>query len=380
MQLLSLMRSFTNILTLAAIAFAAMLLTTIPGSAAKVEEIEFLGQVTFPTDTQFENTQVGGLSGITYDAKNRVYYSISDDRGERSPARFYTLRIEVSSKLEKVEVIDVTTLLNAEGQTFTPLSLDPEGIALTRNNTLYISSEGDASRGIAPFVNQFSLTGKQLQALPIPEKFLPTAELGVRPNLAFESLTIVPNQRFLYTATENAIVQDGDEATTTAGSPVRILQYNLISGQPEKEFLYFTDPVAAAPNPPGSFSTNGLVELLSLGKGRFLSLERAFSTGVGNTIKLYQVSLQGAEDISRIESLKNTDLSKIKAADKKLLLDLADLNIPLDNIEGLTFGSCLSNGRRSLIIISDNNFSPTQITQILAFSVRTEPNRCPVRR
>jgi len=32
----------------------------------------------------------------------------------------------------------------------------------------------------------------------------------------------------------------------------------------QKEFLYVTDPVASAPNPPDSFSTNGLVELLAL--------------------------------------------------------------------------------------------------------------------
>lgn len=375
------MRNFINILFAPlATVLTATLLTTSSVIASKVEEIKFLGQITFPTDTQFENTQVGGLSGITYDARKKVFYSISDDRSERSPARFYTLQIDVSSKgLNKVEFIDVTELLNAEGQAFAPLSLDPEGIALTDDNALYISSEGDSKLAIAPFVNRFALTGKQLQILPVPDKFLPATDRGVRSNLAFESLTISPNQRFLYTATENAIAQDGSEATISTGSPARILQYNLDREQPAKEFLYFVDPVATTPNPPDSFSTNGLVELLSLGKDRFLSLERSFSTGVGNTIKLYQVSLEGAEDISQIESLNNINLRKIKAVQKKLLLNLADLNITLDNVEGMTFGPCLADGRRSLILVSDNNFSPTQFTQILAFSVRTESNRCPVR-
>lgn len=373
------MRNFTNVLTSLATILTAALLTTASVAAAKVEEIKFLGQVTFPTDTQFENTPVGGLSGITYDSRKKVYYSISDDRSERSPARFYTLRIDISSeKLNKVEFIDVTTLLNSEGQPFAPLSLDPEGIALTEDNTLYISSEGDPKLEIMPFVNRFSLEGKQLQILLVPNKFLPAIERGVRSNLAFESLTISPNQRFLYTATENAIVQDGSEATISTGSPSRILQYDLTRGQPKKEFLYFVDPVATTPNPPDSFSTNGLVELLSLGKDRFLSLERSFSTGIGNAIKLYQVSLEGAEDISQIESLTSIDLRQIRAAKKKLLLDLADLKITLDNVEGITFGPCLADGRRSLILVSDNNFSPTQTTQVLAFSVQTEPTRCPV--
>jgi len=48
----------------------------------------------------------------------------------------------------------------------------------------------------------------------------------------------------------------------------------------QKKFLYVTDPVASAPNPPDSFSTNGLVELLALdNSGTLLSLERSFPLG-----------------------------------------------------------------------------------------------------
>jgi len=49
------------------------------------------------------------------------------------------------------------------------------------------------------------------------------------------------------------------------------------------------------------------------------------------------------------------DISTIKPVQKKLLLET--LNLPLDNIEGLTFGpQQLADGRRSLIVVSDNNF------------------------
>jgi hypothetical protein len=377
------MHNFTRVfapLTSASLCLAAevtvVMLAQLPATGSKIQDIEFLGQATFPTGTKFEGTEVGGLSGITYDASKNVYYSISDDRSEKSPARFYTLRINLSQdELKKVDLVDVTTIQNADRKPFAALSLDPEGIALTRNNRLFISSEGDANRLIEPFVNQFSLTGEQLQILPIPKKFLPTAtkDSGVRNNLAFESLTITSNQKYLFTATENALYQDGEAATTNAGSPARILKYNLRTKQPEQEFLYFTDPVAVAPNPAGSFSTNGLVDLLAIDKNRLLSLERSFSTGVGNTIKLYEVSLAGADDISDINSLNNVN---IKPSEKKLLLDFAQLNITLDNIEGLTFGPCLPDGQRALVVISDNNFSPTQFTQILAFSVRSEPSHC----
>jgi len=72
------------------------------------------------------------------------------------------------------------------------------------------------------------------------------------------------------------------------------LQYNLLTEQPEKEFLYVTDPVASAPNPPDSFSTNGLVELLALdNSGTLLSLS-GLSTGVATRL-LYEVRLQATD-------------------------------------------------------------------------------------
>ena len=41
----------------------------------------------------FDDTTVGGLSGISYDAGRQLYYVISDDRSAKNPARFYTVRI-----------------------------------------------------------------------------------------------------------------------------------------------------------------------------------------------------------------------------------------------------------------------------------------------
>jgi 3-phytase/alkaline phosphatase D len=239
---------------------------------------------------------------------------------------------------------------------------------------LFISSEGERStnRLIDPFVNEFSLQGKQFNELPVPDKFNPAGvgenDPGIRNNLAFESLTISPDQRFLFTATENALVQDGPAATLTNGSPSRILQYDLQTGEAVGEFLYITDPVADAPNPTGSFSTNGLVELLALdNNGTFLSLERSFSTGVGNSVKLYQTSILGATDISDLDSVNPAEVDAV--AQKRLLLDLADLGITLDNLEGLALGPTLEDGRQSLIVVADNNFSSTQFTQVLSFAL-----------
>lgn len=342
-----------------------------------VTGVEFLGEVTFPTGYMYDGTQVGGLSGIAYNPNTNLYYAISDDRSQFNPARFYTLSIDLSDgSLDEGDVTfeNVTTLTDENGNPFPEFSLDPEAIALTDEGTLYISSEGErtTTRLIDPFVNEFSLTGRQLDELPVPEKFLPTGtgetDPGIRNNLAFESLTITPNQRYLFTATENALVQDGLAADLENESPSRILQYDLQTGQPIREFQYLTDPVAAEPNPATGFNTNGLVELLALdNSGTLLSLERSFSVGVGNSIKLYETNIQSAVDISSVDSVSGLDVDGV--AEKRLLLDFADLGLTLDNIEGMALGPTLPDGRQSLIIVSDNNFSDTQFTQVLSFAL-----------
>lgn len=348
-----------------------------------VETVEFLGEVQFPTGLLFEDTQVGGLSGLAYDAVNGVYYAIADDRSSINPARFYTLTIDLSDGAladGDVAFTDVTTLLDESGQPFATNSLDPEGIALTNTGTVFISSEGDANALINPFVNEFSLGGQQFAELPVPEKFFPTADQssGIRNNLAFESLTISPDQRFLYTATENALFQDGPAADVDQESLSRIIQYDLATGQPIKEFFYEVDPVVDEPIPSDQFRTNGLVELLALDNtGTFLALERSFSVGVGNAVRLYEVQAQNTTDVSSLDGLLNPDgsgdLIDVDAiASKRLLLDFGDLGITLDNLEALALGPVLPDGRQSLIVVSDNNFSATQFTQVLAFALDTE--------
>jgi len=337
--------------------------------------IEFIGEARLPTGLIVAETEFGGISGITYDAKNEVYYAISDDRSQKAPARFYTFKLE----LEPVKVlpdITATTLLD-QNQPFASGSLDPEGIAVTDRTLsgeqrIYIASEGDRDREIKPFINEFSLDGQLIRIFPIPDQVLPApnTEQGFRNNLSLESLTIVPNGDILFSATENALIQDGLPPDINQGTACRIFQYNLQLGYLQQQFLYLTEPVAAAANPPDSFQTNGLVELLAIDNTNLLSLERSYSNGVGNTILLFEVSLETASDIQNIDSIsEEVDIGEIQPADKRLLLDLRSLNIPLDNIEGMTFGPTLPDGRRSLILISDNNFNPLQVTQILVFAI-----------
>lgn len=355
-----------------------------------VTGIDFLGSVTFPTGLDVQGTVLGGLSGITYDAGRGVYYAISDDRSQLGDARFYTLTVDLSDgalDTGDVAFTGVTTLLQPDGTAYPALSLDPEGIALV-NGGIYVSSEGEniAARQTNPFVNLYTLDGAFVSALPVDDKFLPTSlTSGIRNNLAFETLTVSPDKAHLYTATENALFADGPAATIDSGTASRIVKYDLATGEAVAEYVYITDTVAEAPNPTGQFATNGLVDMLAIdNNGTFLSIERSFSVGApgaggtGNIIKLFLVHTQGATNVIGVDSLETgiddgeLEVNLDAPVQKELLLDLSDLGIALDNIEGISFGPKLEDGRQSIILVSDNNFSATQFTQFLAFAIDLE--------
>jgi hypothetical protein len=340
---------------------------------ARTPALQFLGEARIPAGFTFQGTVVGGLSSITYDAQRGVYYTLSDDRSELSPSRFYTLKIDVSDgKLDSsdVSVAGVTTLLRPDGTPFPTFALDPEGLVLTKDRDLVFTSEGDTNRLIDPIVARFGLDGHMRSTLPVPSIFLPTAShaTGIRNNLAFESAGVPPNGRFFYTGTENALFQDGPAATLGVPSPSRLLRYNLQTGRLDRQWLYWTDPIAQAPVPPTAFAVNGLVELLPLNNEFLLSMERSFSVGVGNVVKLYRVTLPGASNVSGLDGLAGRT-GDLRAAQKTLLLDLSTLGLTLDNLEGITFGPQLPDGRQSLVVISDNNFTPGQFSQVLLFGV-----------
>jgi hypothetical protein len=340
--------------------------------------LEFRGQAILPTGTSFGGTTVGGLSSITYDPALNRYYVVSDDPGSiGGKARFYTVSLDVADGALSngdVHFDAVTTLLAPNGQPYAPSAIDPEGLVLTKDRQLVLTSEGYANAipPVDPFVRLYSLGGTWLESLPVPQPFLPTTThtSGIRNNLAFESAGVPNNGRFFFTATENALFQDGPAATALTGSPSRIMRYDLQTGKLDRQWVYVTDPVAQAP-PPGQFSVNGLVELLPLNNEFLVAMERSFTVGVpgtGNSIKLYGVSLPGATNVDGVDSLAGK-LGSIRPVEKTLLFDLDTLGIPLDNVEGMTLGPTLPDGRRSLVLVSDNNFAASQFTQFLLFAV-----------
>ena len=341
-------------------------------------ELDFLGEATIAPGFTFEETVVGGLSGIAYDSQRDRYYAVSDDPSSRSPARFYTLEIDLTAgslAADGARVEAVTLLSDSSREPFEHLVMDAEAIALTPRRTLLISSEGNIRKGVPPSLREFGLDGRELRRLPVPGKYLPRPgrSFGVRHNQAFEALARTAAGDGFYLGTENALHQDGPATDVGQTSPARILRYGYPAGEVLAEHVYRVEAVVEPPASSEAFRTNGLVELLDLGGGQLLALERSFTLGAGNSVRLFAVSTRGATDVRRRKRLAGGRRAIYTPVAKRLVLDLATLGIELDNLEGLAFGPRLADGRQSLVLISDDNFSPSQKTQVLAFAVSAAP-------
>ena len=376
---------------------ALALLLSLPATAAPksggddaktVVDIEFLGEVIIPTGTMFDGTEIGGLSSITFDKGRGVYHTLSDDQGNRpldnpDPVRYYTIDIDLDDGLldsGDVTFLDVTQLYESKKTPFAPGGLDPEGFVLGRQGFFYMSSEGNilADPIIDPFIRRYNMNGRVTADLPIPDKYIPNGvDRGVRFNLAFESLNLTPDRRQLVTAGEGALFQDGPASTFEEGSLARILFYDNAKRLPVAEYVYEVDPWA---EPSGIFGVNGIVEVLPIDNaGTMLVMERSFSVGgtlgggTGNVVVIYEVSTQGATDVLDVDALYDGGSPiALTPVTRDLVFAFDELLIPIDNIEGMTFGPDLPDGRKTLVIVSDNNFSPGQFTQFIVLAVDIE--------
>jgi hypothetical protein len=194
-------------------------------------------------------------------------------------------------------------------------------------------------------------------------------EIGPRHNLGFEGLSFAPDSKSIWLAMESALYQDGPIATPSAGAIARLTRLDR-DGNVLAQFAYPLDPVQAVPT--GKSGDNGISEILALDDHRVLVLERSGVEGADGVwtmyIRLYAIDTTGATDIAAVPSLANANYIPVA---KRLVIDLAKTAEVgrVDNIEGMSWGPTLADGKRSLVLVSDNNFNPAQVTQFLAFEV-----------
>jgi len=355
-------------------------------SPAQAMSLRFLADANLPTGTQFQGSDLGGLSGLAFNAATQELFAISDDKSEIQPARAYTFKVDLAPGRLVVTPIALTTLFQKDQTAFPKHSIDPEGIAFLKTGDFFVSSEGFTGQSnprVDPAIYKISKTGHMLSALPLPDKYLPNAEgsqiKGVYDNGGLEALTLTPDQEQLFTATENPLVQDDTPADFTKAGKSRVLRYRLQGATHvvDGEFVYEVDANIKPAGASVADHGNGLTDMLALSKSELLVIERGSAVVGGGFIthvRLYKATIEmTTTDVSGIESLRGL---KVIAMKKEMILDFKTI-IPqlsegfrsIDNIEGIAFGPVLPNGHQTLIFVSDNNFNAKQRTQLLAFEI-----------
>jgi hypothetical protein len=345
-------------------------------AAASTSTVRLLGETIVPRGLVFQGTTVGGLSGIDRDPSTGDYVFISDDRSAINPARFYTAHIPVtSSGVGNVTFTGTHPFLRADGTTYPAGGVDPEDIRVDPWTGRYTwSQEGERKPPllIDPSVRNATRDGKFVNELPLPaNEHMSLDERGPRQNLVLEGLTYAAAGTLVVSSVESPLYQDGPLPTPDQGALSRIT-VQARTGQILAQYAYPQEKVFAQPIPPTAGAGNGVSAMVAvnpLDPTRFLMVERAFVAGVGNKVRIYEASTVGATNVAKIDSLATA--RNVRPMHKRLIADLADFKLStVDNIEGVTWGPPLPSGERTLLLVSDDNFSATQVTQIVALAVR----------
>jgi len=327
-----------------------------------------------PRPTVTPSIRFGGISGLAPLGDGHEMLAVSDDREN---SRVYRLRISHEGARLRVEAVGVIALERGGGA---PAKLDPEGIALTTDGHILISSEGigNVEPRLPPAIVEYSSDGRFVRQLEVRPRFAPNERgpltTGVLDNAGFEALSMSPDGR-LFTAVEVPLVQDADAGAFGPHSRTRVLEYVAAGGtfRPAREFAYDVSPMAFPPFVP-RLAVNGIVELIALGGDDLLALERGYTESIDksqfvNKIRIFRISLAGATDISAVESLRTA--AGVNPVKKTLLGDFDELTglspalARLDNFEGMAWGPAAADRQRPLVVVSDDNFAQRQVTAFL---------------
>jgi len=347
--------------------------------------LEFINEQVLEHNQLFNNIPVGGLSAISYHSETDTFLALSDDKGQKGyPPRFYQLQLHKDKEKKYKFVLKNQVFIKDNlDEPFHPI--DPEGMAIFQQK-VFISSEGAQMPHLVapPGVFVFDLKGKWQSTWDTPKVYWPEditllGKWGVKENKAFEALSVDANKQQLWLATESSLHQDRglteDSASNTMANDsqqyIRIGQFDIGSKNMIHQFIYPADYKIDKNNLQGN---NGLTDFLALGDNKLLTLERTYlkdSSISGdrktdaNWVRLFLTDCSGASDVSQHEAL-NT--GKFITCGKVLLLDLSSvLGKNVDNIEGIAIGPEISKDSHLLVLVSDNNFSPSQKTQFLFF-------------
>jgi len=312
--------------------------------------------------------QLGGLSSLAFDRRSGAWASTVDNHGS-DPARIWFFR----NLAHPTVVRDPLVLKRPDGTPYDGTTADNEGLAVLPDGDFLVSSETE------PSIRIFGRDGVQRASLPVPARFAVTGttpEGEATSNAALEGLTITPSGRRVVAAMEGAL--SGDVSTTGDATLHRFLVYDAGAHgrwHLTKQVAYRTDAGQRVP------------EVAAYGENSLLVEEASFSTTTGNAVSLFAVTgLNRAADVSAVPNLSLAPAGDV--VDKRLVADLVQcptLGAPsketqanplMDNYEGMAITRVHRVGRgkgpvvAGVSLISDDNFSATQITRILNLAAR----------
>ena len=166
-------------------ALAAAIFMSLAPLLASAATLDYLGQQVVATGAVYQGTQVGGLSGLDYDAASGRYVAISDDRSALNPARYYDLSLNLAAFQRSntpgnagVQFTGVTTLQMPGGGAFPNNGVDPESIRLRTTptgTTVLWTNEGLRSGTTFqnPTLREATLGGAHIRDFAVPSYFNP---------------------------------------------------------------------------------------------------------------------------------------------------------------------------------------------------------------
>ena len=316
-----------------------------------------------------------------------------------APARFYSAQIRYDSAgLHDVQLTGMRTLRSPDQQPYVASNApDPEALRIAPGGrTLLWSSEGNFARGIGPELSESNLDGQWLHAWPLPEPLqLPKngrRHWGPRSDATLEGMSFSEDGNTLWLAMEGALQQDGPmPGPGHAGGPVRITAIDAHTRQARQQLAYQADALPDDIWLMPQRALNGVSDVLADGPDHLLVLERSFAVPLRFGARLYRIRTRindaddeaddhadddadpfAASDTLRLPELK---AGSFRVARKELLVDFSELGLrSVDNLEGMTWGPRLASGERVLLLVSDNNFNPAQVTQFVALVESTACN------
>lgn len=294
----------------------------------------------------------GNYSGITHVDGNG--YAIVDDKDKTDGFKLLTLDIDPENGALRDARMTEPSGMSQRRAAGKGMYRDCEGVAFFDHaKTVFVSGEEDQR------IAEYTLEGEPTdRELAVPASMQRDKIAG---NLGFEALTYNAQTHRFWTTMESTLLADGPRTALNQKATANRLRLQSFGDdlRPATQLAYMMD-LPTANGTQGTYA-HGVPSMVAMDDGRLIVMEReAYVTpsklGSFCTIKLYEVDTREQYQISETTNLatlpREMFLKKTLLASFTTHLRLGKLNFA--NYEGMCLGPTLTDGRHTLILISDS--------------------------